>query len=113
MFDRTVRIGLREAGFDVLVVAELGMSTADDAEIMKWANANKRVVITLDDHFGDWSILPLHAHSGVIRLKVNPTTTVNTLNLLVPLLNGHSDRNFANHLVIVRSSGVRWIRTAD
>ena len=111
MFDRAVLAGLREAGFDVLAVSEIGMSTADDAEIVQWAITNARVVITLDDHFGDWAILPLDTHSGVIRLKVNPTTTSNTLKLLLPFLNKYSDRNFSNHLVIVRSTGIRWIRT--
>ena len=67
MFDRAVLAGLRDAGFDVVAVSEFGMATADDAEIMQWAVANQRVVITLDDHFGDWAILPLHAHSGVIH----------------------------------------------
>jgi predicted nuclease of predicted toxin-antitoxin system len=112
MFDCAVHAGLREAGFDVLAVSEIGMSSADDAEILQWAITNARVVITLDDHFGDWAILPLDAHSGVIRLKVNPTTTTNTLNLLLPFLKKHQRRNFSNHLVIVRSTGIRWIRTA-
>ncbi len=70
-------------------------------------------MITLDEHFGDWSILPLSAHSGIIRLKVNPATTVNTLTLLVPFLSANVGRDFKNHLVIVRQSGIRWIRTSD
>ncbi|MEI6209585.1 MAG: DUF5615 family PIN-like protein [Desulfuromonadales bacterium] len=113
MFDRAVLAGLREAGFDVLAVSEIGMSTADDSGIMHWAIENKRTVITLDDHFGDWSILPLATHSGVIRLKVNPTTTVNTLDLLIPFLKKHIGKSFINYLVIVRSAGIRWISTAD
>jgi hypothetical protein len=42
-----------------------------------------------DDHFGDWTVLPLSRHPGVIRLKVNPTTTANTLGLLLPFLRRH------------------------
>lgn len=113
MFDVAVLAGLREAGFDVLSVAGVGMSTADDAEIMQWAIENKRIIITLDEHFGDWSILPLDTHSGVIRLKVNPTTTVNSLNLLIPFLQNNTNRNFINHLVIVRQTAIRWKRTTD
>jgi hypothetical protein len=70
-------------------------------------------IITLDDHFGDWSILPLAAHSGVVRLKVNPTTTTNTLDLLIPFLTGHNERDFKNHLIIVRQTGIRWIKTSE
>jgi predicted nuclease of predicted toxin-antitoxin system len=113
MFDRAVLAGLRETGFDVLAVSEIGMATADDSEIMQWAILNERIIITLDDHFGDWSILPLDAHSGVIRLKVNPTTTANTLNLLLPFLKKHTNRSFINHLVIVRTTGIRWKCTVD
>lgn len=113
MFDSAVLAGLLEVGFDVLAVSEINMATTDDAEIMQWAKANDRIVITLDDHFGDWSILPLSTHSGVIRLKVNPATTLNTLNLLIPFLTKHAGRSFGNYLVIVRPSSVRWISTAD
>lgn len=108
MFDRRILAGLREQGFDVVSVSETGMATADDAEIMQWAI---RIVVTLDEHFGDWSVLPLTNHSGVIRLKVNPATTEHTLNLLLPLLKQYSDKNFSNYLVIVRPTGIRWIKT--
>lgn len=111
MFDHSVLKVLREEGYDVLAVSEVGMSTADDAEIMQWAISNNRIVVTLDDHFGDWSILPLSRHPGVIRLKINPTTSANTLNLLVPFLGKHRNRDFSNYLVIVRSTGIRWINT--
>lgn len=111
MFDHTVRDALRGQGFDVVAVSEIDMATADDAEIMQWAINNSRTVLTLDDHFGDWSILPLSSHPGVIRLKVNPTTSENTLKLLIPFLERHSGRNFSNCLVIVRKTGIRWITT--
>ena len=113
MFDRAVLNRLRELGYDVLAVSEIGMSTADDSEIVQWAIEHSRTVVTLDEHFGDWSVLPLATHSGVIRLKVNPTTSANTLGLLLPFLANHSDRNFSNHLVIVRHTGIRWISTEE
>ena len=111
MFDRSVRDVLREQGYDVIAVSEIDMATADDAEIMQWAIKNGRTVVTLDDHFGDWSILPLTNHPGVIRLKVNPTTSNNILNLLIPFLEQNSGRDFSNCLVIVRTTGIRWITT--
>jgi predicted nuclease of predicted toxin-antitoxin system len=84
------------------------MATADDAEIMQWAVQNCRTVITLDDHFGDWSVLPLSRHPGVIRLKVNPTTTANTLGLLLPFLRRHQETDFDNRSSYQRllSSGI-------
>ncbi len=113
MFDRAVLAKLRELGYEVLAVSEIGMSTADDSEIVLWAIAHNMTIITLDDHFGDWSILPLVAHSGVLRLKVNPTTTTNTLALLIPFLTRYNKRDFKNHLIIVRQTSIRWIKTSD
>jgi predicted nuclease of predicted toxin-antitoxin system len=113
MFDRAVLSKLRELGYDELAVSKIGMSTADDSEIFQWAIEQSRTVVTLDEHFGDWSVLPLAIHSGVIRLKVNPTTSENTLGLLLPFLANHTDRDFSNHLVIVRHTGIRWIRTVE
>jgi predicted nuclease of predicted toxin-antitoxin system len=113
MFDRAVLNKLRELGYDVLAVSEIGMSTADDSGIVKWAITHNRTVVTLDEHFGDWSVLQLSTHSGVIRLKVNPTTSANTLSLLQPFLTNKVERDFRNHLVIVRETDVRWIKMAD
>ncbi len=113
MIDRVVKDTLLDHGYDVLAVSEIGMATADDAEIMQWSINNKRTVITLDEHFGDWSVLPLSRHPGVIRLKVNPTTTTNCLNLLLPFLERHAASTFQNRLVIVRDQGIRWIKTVD
>jgi predicted nuclease of predicted toxin-antitoxin system len=113
MFDRLVVATLREQDYEVVAVSELGMATADDAEIMRWAIEHDRIVVTLDEHFGDWSILPLSRHPGVIRLKVNPATTAVTLGLLLPFLQRHAESDFRNRLVIVRESGIRWIKTGE
>jgi predicted nuclease of predicted toxin-antitoxin system len=113
MFDLLVREALLDQGYNVVSVSEIGLATADDAEIMQWAIRNERTVITLDEHFGDWSVLPLNQHPGVIRLKINPATTTTALNLLLPFLESHQDFAFENRLVIVREQGVRWISTTE
>lgn len=73
---------LRDEGYDVLRVSETGQSRADDEQVMKKAINDNRILITLDEHFGDWTILPLSRHPGVIRLKVNPTTSDNIVRIL-------------------------------
>jgi len=103
---------LGAAGHDVVRAAQHGLDRADDPEILSQAISQQRVLITLDAHFGDWAILPLAAHGGVIRVKVNPTTTANVLRVLTPLLAGRREQDFANHLVIASPSRVRWILTA-
>jgi len=60
---------LRVKGFDVVRTAEVGQYRADDSEILQRAISDGRILITLDEHFGNWAVLPLREHPGVIRLK--------------------------------------------
>ncbi|MCX5844867.1 MAG: DUF5615 family PIN-like protein [Deltaproteobacteria bacterium] len=102
---------LRDEGFDVLRVSETGQSRADDEQVLKKAIDDNRILITLDEHFGDWAILPLSRHPGVIRLKVNPTTSDNILRILLPFLRRLFPDKIENHLVILSSSREKWIST--
>ena len=102
---------LRQEGHDVVRASEVGQARADDSEILHRAESEKRILITLDEHFGNWVVLPLKEHFGVIRLKISPTTWVNAINLLVPFLRDHSQVQFKNHLVILSSKRARWIYT--
>jgi predicted nuclease of predicted toxin-antitoxin system len=54
------------------VQSETGLARADDHQILQKTISENRILITLDEHFGDWVIRPLSHHSGVIRLKVHP-----------------------------------------
>ena len=102
---------LRSAGHDVIRASETGQARADDALILERAVQEQRILVTLDEHFGDWVVLPLSKHFGVIRVKASPTTTENIAGVLLPLLAQHLQSDFRNRLVIVSSSRVRWIQT--
>jgi len=104
---------LRTEGYDVLRAYETGQARADDEEILEKAISENRILITLDEHFGDWVILPLSKHPGVIRLKVNPTTSKNIIELLLPFLRLYSFDQFKNHLVILSPKRAKWIDTAE
>ena len=103
---------LRDKGHDVLRATEVGQARADDHQILQKAISENRVLITLDEHFGDWVILPLSEHSGVIRLKIDPTTSSNALKLLLPFLRLHSSDQFKNYLVILSPKRAKWVYTA-
>ena len=70
-----------------------------------------RILVTLDEHFGDWAVLPLEHHPCVIRVKADPTTTSEISAVLLPFLEQYADRDFTDHLVIVRRRRIRWIKT--
>ncbi|MDM8544391.1 DUF5615 family PIN-like protein [Desulfococcaceae bacterium HSG9] len=112
MIDRDIIVALRAAGYDVECTSEKGMARSDDLEILKYCTNNKRTLVTLDEHFGDWTVIKLTEHAGVIRLKVNPTSSSMIKDALFPFLEQNKDREFQNLLVIVKDSGIRWIRTA-
>lgn len=107
-----VALVLRNEGYDVLRASDVGQARADDHEILQKAIDEERILITLDEHFGDWVVLPLSRHPGVIRVKVNPTTSDNVIKLLIPFFRIHHLQNFENYLVILSSKRSKWILTA-
>ena len=113
MFDISVKNALKESGFNVSSVSEFGLARADDSEIMEFATRKKQLLITLDEHFGDWSVLPLDRHHGVIRIKAKPSTSVVIISIIKSFLVQHRESNFTNKLVIVSSKNIRWISTSD
>ncbi len=113
MIDKDVIDALRNSDYDVECTSEKGMARSDDLEILNYCTENQRILITLDEHFGDWTVAKLSEHSGVIRLKVHPTTSSNIKELLFPFLERNADREFQNILAIVKESGVRWVQTGS
>lgn len=111
MFNLDITQALKKEGYDVIRASEIGQARADDKEILERAISENRILVTLDQHFGDWAVLPLSHHPGVVRLKVNPTTSKNVLELLVPFLRRQSPSRFKDRLVILSQQRVKWIAT--
>lgn len=88
------------------------MAKADDLEILEYCIKQDRVLVTLDGHFGDWTVAELTVHPGVIRLEVNPTDSRNIQKSLLPFLSQYAERRLRNTLVIVKPTTTRWIQTA-
>ena len=61
---------LREAGFDTVHVGEIGMSEADDSDIIQKARDDGRVVATLDADFHTLLALDLAVSPSVIRIRI-------------------------------------------
>jgi len=94
MFREEVAHALRNEGYDVIRPSETGQARSDDQQVLQRAISEKRILITLDEHFGDWVVLPLSRHPGVIRLKVHPKTSMNVLRILNPFLKIHGQEQF-------------------
>lgn len=102
---------LRREGYDVVRAAEVGQHRADDSQILHRAISDGRILVTLDEHFGNWAVMPLREHPGVVRLKIHPATHENAIMILLPFLKNHTQLEFLNRLVIVSSRRSRWIHT--
>jgi len=61
---------LRDAGIDTIHVGEIGMSQAEDAEIIQKARVEERVVVTLDADFHTLLALNEAASPSVIRVRI-------------------------------------------
>lgn len=60
---------IRAAGHDVLWVGEWDKDPGDEA-ILKYANTDSRIVVTIDKDFGELAVLRGMSHHGIVR-KVN------------------------------------------
>lgn len=70
---------LSALGHDVVRAEQVGLSRADDNIILAQAITGHRILLTLDGHFGDWAVLPLRKHPGVIRVKVHPVSNARVM----------------------------------
>ena len=111
MFQTHVARVLRQKNYDVIRASEVGQSRADDRQILKKAISDNRILVTLDENFGDWVVLPLYRHPGVIRVKANPATADNVCVILLPFLKRLSPDKIRNHLVILSSNREKWVST--
>jgi len=111
MFRMDLATALRQQGHEVLCAVEAGQETADDIQVLQRAIQDDRVLVTMDEHFGHWAILPLGKHPGVIRVKAHPTTTANIAKVLLPFLSLHDQQKLRDHLIILSPRSERWIRT--
>ncbi len=112
MFKLDVAQALRNDGHDVERASDFGQARADDHQILQRAISQNRILITLDEHFGDWVVLPLRRHPGVIRLKVNVTTSEKVIEVLLPFLRLHTPNEFRDHLIILSPKRSRLVHTA-
>ena len=103
---------LRVRGYDVVRASEVGQARADDGAVLARAIEAKRTIVTLDKDFGDWAVLPLRKHPGVIRVRVHPAVTANVAAVLLPFLAAHVQEEFQDCLVIISRTSERWIHTA-
>lgn len=99
---------LKRLGHDVVKVSDIGLSTAQDEDLLSVAINLKRVFITRDRDFG--ALVFLHnIKTGVIYLRINPANIKACHTQLLNSLKSYEE-NALNQLFIVIESGRYRVR---
>jgi len=96
--------------WEIWHVKDVGLDGKPDAEIFKWAQAERAIVVTYDEDFADTRTFALGAHCGIIRLRVWPTTVENTQEAMRRLLAAVSEDLLFGSLVIIDPGKIRLRR---
>jgi predicted nuclease of predicted toxin-antitoxin system len=71
--DRPIVERLRQEGHDVVYVAELTPSIADD-QVLQEANSRSALLLTADKDFGELVFRQHRVHAGVVLLRISGLT---------------------------------------
>ncbi len=97
---------LRSAGHDVYSASE-SSAGASDAEHVKRAIAESRLIVTFDRDFGELAVRgPERLEAGVLLLRVTPASPEAVATLLVELLT-RADIEWRGHISVVDEKHVR------
>lgn len=85
--------------------SETGLNGRPDHEIFQWAQDHSAIVVTFDEDFAD--IRNFDVGHGVIRLRVWPTTSAETIAALSRLFSTVTEQELQEALVIVDRNRIR------
>lgn len=98
---------LVDAGHDVVLVSQIGLSQASDEEILKTAQEQNRVLVTRDRDYGNL-VFVRGVGTGVIYLRVLPSTINAVHKEIVRIVQTYSEVELAGAFVVVEPDGYRF-----
>jgi predicted nuclease of predicted toxin-antitoxin system len=107
---RTAAVLLREQGFDATHTAEVGLSSADDKDIIEWCRANGALVATVDADFHTLIALSGESAPSAIRIRIEGLKGPQVAEILREILRDHADDLAAGALVTIQAQRVRLRR---
>lgn len=91
---------LRELGYDVATASELGLSRAQDSDLLKTAGEQRRIFVTRDRDYGNL-VFVLGLGSGVIFLRILPSDMDKVHAELKKVLETYSEGELAKSFIVV------------
>jgi len=92
---------LKEWGHDVTTVRELEMQQASDERLLTKAREADRILITRDKDFGALTFLKESLSTGVVLLRLTPTTVERVHRELSLLFHEHTEDELKNLFCVV------------
>lgn len=105
---RSIQKLFHERGHDCLTVREENLSGADDDEVFRVTRSEKRILVTLDHHFGNVLRFPPHMSDGIALLNPPGKLSLSLVRVLVnALLDMVSTQQIQGKLWIIEPGRVR------
>jgi predicted nuclease of predicted toxin-antitoxin system len=106
VFGPTIKF-LRDKGHDVVTVHDFALNGHEDTEILAFATAYHRILLTIDLDFGNIRHYPPEHHGGVIILRVRPSTLGQVHIVLAEFLQMTVPETLENTLVVIDHNKIR------
>ena len=97
---------LSDQGHDVVPVARIGLSQADDEDLLRVAQEQNRILVTRDRDFGNLVFVKALG-AGVLYLRVLPSTQNAVHNELERVLRTYAEEELARAFIVVKPDGHR------
>ena len=98
---------LTKAGIDTIHVADIGLSAADDTDILQRAKNDERIVVTLDADFHALLALSAATTPSVIRIRIERLRAQVLANLLLSVVGEFAEDLKQGAIMTVEPSRVR------
>lgn len=100
---------LVDLGHDVIPVVQLGLSRADDEELLKVAQEQSRVFVTRDRDFGNLVFVRVLG-TGILYLRMLPSTQKSVHAELEKVLKTYTEEELVQAFVVIEADGHRFRR---
>ncbi|CAN5843420.1 hypothetical protein BH23ACT11_BH23ACT11_06520 [soil metagenome] len=104
--DRQIVETLREAGHDVIYVADLDPGIADE-NVLELANAEQRSLLTADKDFGELVFRQRLLSNGVILTRLSGLTPENKARILVKTIEEHTEDLSSETFTVITPGTIR------
>jgi predicted nuclease of predicted toxin-antitoxin system len=94
---------MREQGYDIVTASELGLSRAQDSDLLRVAGEQKRIFVTRDKDYGNL-VFVHHAGSGVIYLKILTSNMKEVHSELKKVLETYKEDELAKSFVVIEKN---------